>query len=224
MYSYLRAAEVGRGPTSPKYELAVVLRTSKNTPVVRNRIRLPYPVRGDLRIAVICPPDSNLAAAALSAGAAVVGEDSIFDAVRDGRIEFDRCICHTDSLPKLGKANLGRILGPKGLMPSARMGTVTNKVANSVRDLVGSTEYKERDGVVRFSVGQLGSTPDELQRNIKVAMESVRAACAAMANLEQKVTKEIHEIILSSTNGPGMSLSGEMSGPNSIPSSDLATL
>ncbi|KAJ9629754.1 hypothetical protein H2203_002135 [Taxawa tesnikishii (nom. ined.)] len=162
----------------------------------------PHPVKTDLRIAVVAPEDSAAAAAARKAGATLVGEDSIFTAVKAGRIEFDRCICHTDSLAKLNKAGLGRVLGPRGLMPSAKTGTVVKDVGASVRDMVGASEYRERLGVVRMAVGQLGYTPEELQRNIRAFVEKV----------------------LSSTNGPGLSLNGDFKGPNSVPTKDLSTL
>lgn len=190
--SYLRAAEVGRAPTSSKYELHLRLKTLKNGPVVRNRIQLPHPVKTDLRICVICPPDSNIAAAARKAGASLVGEDAIFDAVKDGRIEFDRCICHADSLAKMNKAGLGRILGPRGLMPSAKVGTVVKDVSASVQDMIGASEYRERLGVIRMAVGQLGMTPEELSRNIKTFIENVKKDMAAMSD---RIAKDVHEVV-----------------------------
>ncbi|KAF7845835.1 hypothetical protein BT93_L0400 [Corymbia citriodora subsp. variegata] len=218
---YLRAAEVGRQPTSSKYEIHLKLRSPKNGPLVRNRIQLPHPVKTDLRIAVICPPESSAATAARRAGASLVGEEAIFEAVKEGRIEFDRCICYVDSLAKLNKAGLGRVLGPRGLMPSAKTGTVVKDVAASVTDMVGASEYRERLGVVRMAVGQLGMTPEELSRNIKSFVDNVKRDMAALSD---RVAKDIHEVVLSSTNGPGLSLNGEFRGPESIPSKDLSTL
>ena len=147
-----RQAEAGRPDTQSKYEIHLRLRTPKNGAVVRNRMRLPHPVKTDLRICVIAPPDSAQGKAAKAAGASLVGEEQVFDAVKDGRIEFDRCICHQDSLPKLAKSGIARILGPRGLMPSAKTGTVVKDVAASVRDMAGASEYRERAGVVRLSV------------------------------------------------------------------------
>lgn len=149
-------------------------------------------MKTDLRIAVVAPEDSAAAAAARKAGATLVGEDSIFTAVKAGRIEFDRCICHTDSLAKLNKAGLGRVLGPRGLMPSAKTGTVVKDVGASVRDMVGASEYRERLGVVRMAVGQLGYTPEELQRNIRAFVEKVRGD---IAGLSDRISKDIHEVV-----------------------------
>ena len=193
----------------------------KNGPVIRNRLRLPHPVKTDLRICVICPPDSIYAETARAAGAYLVGEDEIFDAVKDGKIDFDRCICQTDSLAKLNKAGLGRVLGPRGLMPSAKTGTVVKDPATAVKELVGGAEYRERLGVVRMAIGQLGFTPEEMQRNIKAFMEAVKKD---MAQLSDKINKEVAEVVLSSTNAPGFILNGEFRSPDStITPRDLST-
>ncbi|KAI9707611.1 MAG: mitochondrial 54S ribosomal protein mrpl1 [Candelina mexicana] len=218
---YIRAFEVGRPPTSAKYEMHLKLRTLKNGPAVRNRLRLPHPVKTDTRICVICPSDSKHAQAARRAGATLVGEEEIFDAVKSGRIEFDRCICQTDSLQKLNKAALGRVLGPRGLMPSAKMGTVVKDVGASVKDMVGGSEYRERLGVIRMAVGQLGFTPEEMQRNIRAFVENVRKD---MAQLSDNISKDIHEVVLSSTNAPGFSLNGEFRGPVSLTTKELSVL
>ena len=154
-------------------------------------------------------------------GASVVGEDTIFEAVKDGRIEFERCICQTDSLPKLAKSGVARILGPRGLMPSAKTGTVVKDVGQTVRDMVGGSEYRERLGVVRLAVGQLGFTPDEVRRNIKAVIERVKRDMVALSDVIQK---EILEVVLSSTHGPGMSLNGEVRGEGSLPVRDVSTM
>jgi large subunit ribosomal protein L1 len=218
---YIRAVEVGRKPTSVKYEIAIKLKTQKNGPVLRNRIRLPYPVKTDVRVCVICPPDSKYAEAARAAGAVLVGEDEIFEAIKEKRIDFDRCICQTDSYAKLNKAQLGRILGPKGLMPSPKLGTVVKDPSVLVKDFIGGAEYKERMGVVRMAVGQLGSTPEQISRNIKTFMEAVKKD---IGQFSDRISKEVAEVVLSSTNGPGFSLNGEFRDLKSdVQSRDLAT-
>lgn len=183
---------MGRNPSSSKYEMHVRLRTLKNGPVVRNRLRLPHPVKTDLRICVIAAPDSKAAADARAAGATLVGEDEVFALIKDGVVEFDRCICHVDSLQKMNKAGLGRVLGPKGLMPSAKTGTVVTQVGTSVRNMVGGSEYRERLGVVRMAVGQLGFTPEEMQRNVKAFMDALKKDIAQMSD---RITKEVHEVV-----------------------------
>jgi large subunit ribosomal protein L1 len=189
---YIRAFEVGRNPSSSKYEVHVRLRTLKNGPVVRNRLRLPHPVKTDVRICVIAAPGSKAAEEARAAGAVLVGEDDVFAQIKEGIIEFDRCLCHVDSLQKMNKAGLGRQLGPKGLMPSTKTGTVVTSVGASVRNLVGGSEYRERLGVIRMAVGQLGFTPEEMQRNVKAFMDALKKDIAQMSD---RISKEIHEVV-----------------------------
>ena len=112
--------------------------------------------------------------------------------MKEGRIEFDRCICHINSLQKLNEANLGRVLGPKGLMPSVKLGTVTKDVKSSVTNLVGASEYRERLGVIRLAVGQLGFTPEQMQNNVKALIANVKKD---LGLLSEKINKEIHEVV-----------------------------
>jgi large subunit ribosomal protein L1 len=204
--SVIRAFEVGYGPASPKYELHIKLRTLRDGAVVRNRLLLPHPVRTSLRVCVICPDDSDTAKQALEAGAAVAGSESVFESIKAGKIEFDRCVAHPDAVAEMQRAGVARILGPKRLMPSVKDRTVTKDVVRLVKDLVSSAEYRERRGVVRLAVGQLGFSPEEMRRNIKAVTDSVKRD---IQQLGDRITKEIHEIVLSSTHGPGLSLSGE---------------
>jgi large subunit ribosomal protein L1 len=189
---YIRAFEVGVPPTSAKYDVAIRLKTLKSGPVVRNRMRLPHPVKTDLRICVIAPPDSKAREEAKAAGAAVIGEEDVFEAIKDGNINFDRCICHVDSFQKMARAGLGRILGPRGLMPSPKVGTVVKDIAGTVRDMVGGTEYRERQGVVRMSIGQLGFTPDEVRNNMGAFMSMIRKD---MNQMSDRISKDIQEVV-----------------------------
>ena len=218
---YIRAFEVGSKPTGVKYDVALRFKSLRNGPVIRNRLRLPHPVRTDIRVAVICPPESKYAEKALANGASIVGEESIFEAVQEGRIEFDRLICQTDSLAKLNKAGLGRILGPRGLMPSTKVGTVVKDPGSMLRDMMAGAEYKERLGTIRMAIGQLGFTPEQMQKNIKTFIEAVKKD---MGRLGERSPKEMAEVILSSTNGPGIPLSGEFQSlaPGAITPQELA--
>ena len=168
---------------------------------------------------MICPPDSVAATEARNAGASLIGEDTVFDAVKDGRVDFDRCICHTDSAQKLNTANLGRILGPKGLMPSSKAGTITKDVVGTVRSFMGGSEYREKLGVIRCAVGQLGFTPEQMQRNVRAFVNEIKKE---LALLSDRVSKDIHEVVLSSTNAPGFSLNGDFRSPTSPPTRDLS--
>jgi len=205
VYSYLRAFEVGRPPATIQYEVALKLKTQRNGPVLRNTIHLPYTVKSDTRVGVVCPEDSPVAAEARQLGAVVVGEESLFESIRNGDIPFNKLICHTESEAALKKANLGKVLGPRGLMPSGKTKTITNDLAKTMREVVGADEYRERNGVVRLAVGQLGFTPKMLADNIKAFAAAIKVG---INDLDDRYTKQIDEVVLSSTNGPGFSLSG----------------
>jgi large subunit ribosomal protein L1 len=183
--------------------------------MVRNRIKLPHPVKSDIRVAVICAENTPLAVEARQLGAVAVGEESLFASIREGNIPFNRLICHSDSEAALKKANLGKILGPKGMMPSQKMKTITGNIRNTMREMIGADEYRERAGVVRMAVGQLGFTPQMVADNIKALMKHVKNDIAAM---EDDIDKKIEEVVLHSTNGPGFSLNASFA-----PSDDKIT-
>ncbi|KAF6828972.1 50S ribosomal protein L1 [Colletotrichum plurivorum] len=202
---YLRATEVGRPPQSIKYEVHIRLKTPRNGPVIKNRIRLPNPVKSDVRVGVICPEGSPIAQQAIQAGAVVAGQESVFEAIRNEQITFNRLICHVDSEQALNKAGLGRLLGPKGLMPNRRMKTITDNVLHGIRETMGADDYRERQGVVRMGIGQLGFTPKMLAANLKAFVGNVKKDIQELDG----VYKEVHEVVLSSSQGPGFSLNGK---------------
>jgi large subunit ribosomal protein L1 len=207
-----------------KYEVHIRLKTKKDGPVIRNMLSFPHAIRTESRICVICPPGSKHEKDAREAGAVLIGEQAVFDAVKNGNIDFDRCICHTDSFNALNKAGLGRYLGPRGLMPSVKMGTVVDDVGVRVKMLRGGTVYRERDAVIRMPIGQLGFSPEQLRDNLRTTIDQIRKDAA---RLSDRITKEIYEVVsqptrivhpkginrhrqvLSSTHAPGFSLNGD---------------
>ncbi|KAK7902243.1 hypothetical protein LTR67_001887 [Exophiala xenobiotica] len=203
---FIQAMEVTRDPDIPKYDVHIKMRTKKDGPIIRNQIKLPHAVKQDIKVAVICPPDSPAATQAREAGAAYVGEEEIFQRVKDGKIDFDRCIAVPASLPKIGKEGLPRILGPRGLMPSLKLGTVVEKPGPAVRNLLGGSMYRERAGVVRMAVGRLSFTPEQLRDNVKAYVNAVKKDATILSD---QIVKEVWEVVLSSTNTPGFSLNGE---------------
>lgn len=203
----LRAYEVGWPPGVVKYELHVHLKTARNGPVIKNTIRLPNPVQSEWQIAVVAPEGSVIANAAAAAGARAVGEETLFEAIRAGNIEFDRLICYESSEKKLQAAKLGPILGPKGLMPSVKMKTITKDVVKAIRDSAGATEYKERLGNIRLAVGQLGHSPEQLRTNVEAVVARIKQQCA---EISEDHPKEVCEIVIGSTNSPvSFSLNGK---------------
>jgi len=204
---------VGRPLSSATYELALKVRTTKNAPVLRDRIRFPYPVKNDTKIAVICKEDSGVINEARSAGAVAFGEETLFEMIRSNpnKLPFNRLICHIDSEPALKKANLGRILGPKGLMPSIKTNTITKSVVSMMHEMVGAESYREKIGVIRIPIGNIQFTPRMLAENIKTLVKSVKNNIQL---LEDKVNKNMVEVVLSSTSGPGFPLNGDFASTN----------
>ncbi|KAI1924721.1 hypothetical protein LOZ64_000598 [Ophidiomyces ophidiicola] len=212
---YIRAFEAGRQPTSIKYEVHLKLRTKKDGPIIRNQLRLPHAVQTGVRVCVLAPDGSRAAKDAKAAGADIVGEQDVFDQIKAGKIEFEACICHSSSLQNLNKAGLGRILGPKGLMPSVKLGTVVDNVGLAVKNMRAGSIYRERSGVIRMSIGQLGFSPEELRNNLHTLVAQVKKDAASLSD---QVSKEVAEVVLSSTNAPGFSLNGEFKTEDSPPS------
>lgn len=205
---------------STKYELHVRLKTMRNGPVVRDTMRLPHPISTGERFGVICPEGSEIATQALQAGASVVGEESLFKRIKEGDIPFDRLLCHEDSEKALQQANLGRILGPKGLMPNRKLRTVTRDVAKAMTS--GSVEFRERVGVVRLVVGQLSFTPRMVADNIAAFVKEVKSRCVA---LEDSTEKSVNEVVLSSSHGPGFNLNGKFNSTDPrVKEEDLASV
>jgi hypothetical protein len=96
------------------------------------------------------------------------------------------------SLPKMNQAGLGRILGPRGLMPSTKLGTVVDNVGTAIKNMLGGSMYRERQGVVRMAVGQLGFTPEQLRDNVKSFVGQIKKDAT---NLSDQVTKEVYEVV-----------------------------
>jgi len=149
-------------------------------------------VKTNLKVAVICPPDSKAATAARSAGASLVGEEAVFEVVKSGKMDFDRLIAHPESMPKLQQAGLGRILGPRGLMPSVKLGTVVERVGEALKNMMGGSMYRERAGVLHMAIGQLGFTPDEMRANLRAFIDKTRQDAAGLA---EQIPKDIHEVV-----------------------------
>lgn len=191
---YIRACEVGRDTSIPKYDLAIRLKTKKDGPVLRNQIRLPHSVKTDIKVCVICPPNSKEGRAAKEAGASLVGDEEVFDIIKNGKIDFDRCITTPAMLPIIQKAGIPRILGPRGLMPSVKLGTVTDNIAVSVQNTMGGSTYRERQGVIRMAVGQLGFSPEMLRDNVKAFTAQIKKEASTFGDT-QNITKEVFEVV-----------------------------
>ena len=92
-------------------------------------------------------------------------------------------------------------------MPSAKTKTIIKDVAKAIRDSAGSTEYRERDGCIRMAVAQLGHSGEQVKSNVKAVMDKIKKDCADISDVS---SKDVHEVILSSTYGPALTLDGKM--------------
>jgi large subunit ribosomal protein L1 len=136
---------------------------------------------------------------AKAAGADVVGAEDLVEQVNDGQIDFDRCIATPDMMPLVGR--LGKVLGPRGLMPNPKVGTVTNDLVAAIKaQKGGAVEFRtEKSGIVQAGIGKASFSADQLEQNI-------RAFADAVAKSKPQGVKGtfIQKISLSSTMGPGV--------------------
>jgi len=139
--------------------------------IVRGSVVLPHGIGRTQRVAVFAKGD--LAAAAVAAGADVVGQEDLAQKIKDGWTEFDVCIAAPDMMGLVGP--LGKVLGPRGLMPSPRAGTVTPDVAKVVKEYkAGKVEFRnDNGGIVHAIVGKLSFDAPKLQENIETLINYV---------------------------------------------------
>lgn len=201
-----------------KYEVHVKLKTGRTAAVIRpNTLKLPHPLKTDLKFAVICPIDSKQYRDAKAAGAVLVGEEDIFEELKTGK--FDQILAHPKSMMLINKAGLPRILGPKGTMPNPKNGTITTNPAEIINRVQGDAAYRERFGVVRLCVGTLSYTPEMLRSNLTAFIERVKRDASRLGD---NTVKQINEVVLSSSNGPGISLNGKFMSIDSPSTAELS--
>ncbi len=166
---------------------------------VRGVVSLPNGTGKTLRVAVFAKGPK--AEAAKAAGADLVGAEDLAEKVQAGEMNFDRCIATPDMMVLVGK--LGKVLGPRGLMPNPKLGTVTNDVAEAVKAAKGGqVEFRaEKAGIVHAGVGKASFTQEALVENVKAFVGAINRAKPAGAK-----GTYIKKVSLSSTMGPGLKL------------------
>jgi large subunit ribosomal protein L1 len=164
---------------------------------VRGVVALPSGTGRDVRVAVIAK-DAK-AEEAKGAGADIVGAEDLVERIQGGFMEFDRVIATPDMMALVGR--LGKILGPRGLMPNPRVGTVTPNVGQAVKDAKGgSIEFRaEKEGIVHAGIGKASFTEEALAANVKALVDALAKARPTGAK-----GTYIKRISLSSTMGPGV--------------------
>ncbi|MCA1244823.1 50S ribosomal protein L1 [Stappia stellulata] len=165
--------------------------------MVRGVCVLPNGTGKSVRVAVFARGDK--ADEAKAAGADIVGAEELVAEVQSGKIDFDRCIATPDMMPLVGR--LGKVLGPRGLMPNPKVGTVTPDVKSAVNDAKGgAVQFRvEKAGIVHAGVGKTSFDADKLSENIKAIVDAVVKAKPTGAK-----GTYLKRVAISSTMGPGV--------------------
>jgi large subunit ribosomal protein L1 len=165
--------------------------------MVRGSVVLPNGLGKSVKVLVFAKGDKEKEA--LEAGADLVGNDEVIEKIKGGWFEFDRVIATPDMMGAVGK--IGKILGPRGLMPNPKVGTVTFEVANAVKELkAGKVEFRvEKAGIVHSPVGKVSFGAEKLRENVQALLETI-------IKLKPSSSKGIYikSISLSSTMGAGV--------------------
>ncbi len=171
----------------------------KTDQMIRGTVALPSGTGRDVRVAVFAQGEA--AAAAEAAGAEFVGGEELAAEVEGGMTDFDVAIAAPDMMPTVGK--LGRVLGPRGLMPNPKAGTVTPDVAKAVEEFKGGkVEFRtDRNGNVHVPVGKASFDADKIMANVVVVIEELERAKPASAK-----GRYLKKVGLSSTMGPGVKI------------------
>jgi len=167
--------------------------------MVRGVVSLPHGTGKSLRVAVFAKGDK--AKEAEDAGADVVGSDDLADKIKKGEIDFDRCIATPDMMAVVGQ--LGKVLGPKGLMPNPKLGTVTPDVAEAVASAkAGQIEFRvEKAGIIHAGIGKASFSAEALAENISTFVGAITKAKPSGAK-----GTYLKRVTISSTMGPGVKL------------------
>ena len=172
---------------------------------VRGVVNLPSGTGRDVRVAVFAK-DAK-AAEATAAGAEHVGADDLFEKINGGFMDFDRVIATPDMMGLVGR--LGKVLGPRGLMPNPKVGTVTPNVGQAVKDAKGgAVEFRvEKAGIIHAGIGKTSFTQDAIEANVKAMVDALVKAKPSGAK-----GQFVKRISLSSTMGPGVKVDLESVG------------
>ncbi|MFQ6702805.1 MAG: 50S ribosomal protein L1 [Alphaproteobacteria bacterium] len=202
VYALADAIEALREYTSKKFDetLEIAIRlgidVTKADQNIRGMLSLPNGTGKSVRVAVFT---ENAQDEAKQAGADVVGGQELIDSVAAGNINFDRVIATPDMMPKMSK--IARVLGPKGLMPNPKLGTVTNNVAEAVKTAkAGQIEYRaEKKGIIHAGIGKMSFATDKLVENAVALIDQLKKVKPASSKGQY-----ILGISVATTQGPGL--------------------
>ncbi|MFT4222424.1 50S ribosomal protein L1 [Dysgonomonas sp.] len=205
LYTLSEASSLVKEVTTTKFDASVDLDVRlgvdprKANQMVRGVVSLPHGTGKQVRVLVLCSPDAE--AAAKEAGADYVGLDEYIDKIKGGWTDIDVIITQPAIMGKVGA--LGRVLGPRGLMPNPKSGTVTVDVAKAVQEVKsGKIDFKvDKAGIVHASVGKVSFTPEQIRDN-------AREFIATLIKLKPTAAKGtyVKSVCLSSTMSPGVKI------------------
>jgi large subunit ribosomal protein L1 len=203
-YSLAEAVKIVKSHAKAKFvetievSLNCNLDTTQSDQTLRNVVSLPHGTGKSYRVAVFAKGPK--AEEAKKAGADLVGAEDLFEIVNKGEIAFDRCIATPDMMGLVGR--LGKVLGPRGMMPNPKLGTVTMDVAGAVNAAKsGQVEFRaEKAGIVHAGVGKANFSEQQILENIQAFVDAVTKAKPPGASKGGFITK----MAISSTMGPGL--------------------
>lgn len=198
---YVRAAEVGRSAHSASISLQMRIVAEKGVPKVTGAVRLPYGLKEE-KICVLTS-DAALAEQARKAGADMVGSDEIIALIRENSEKFDadRVYATPDMVSRVNQ--VARILGPRGLMPTTKRGTVITEVFETITAARGETTFKQANDMIIMPIARASFSDTETVRNILAAVNSVRDRLASVQSTKKG---SIGRTTLVSTNSPNISI------------------
>jgi len=165
--------------------------------MVRGACSLPHGLGKDVRVVAFCKGEKENEA--LEAGADAAGGEELVERIKGGWLEFDKAVATPDMMAQVGK--IGRVLGPRGLMPNAKTGTVTFDLANTIKELkAGKVDFKvDRTGIIHAPLGKVSFGPDKIRDNLKALVETLQKLKPATAK-----GTYLKGLALSTTMGPGV--------------------
>ncbi|MGD8418381.1 MAG: 50S ribosomal protein L1 [Pseudomonadales bacterium] len=194
-------SELSRSKFAESFDVSVNLGVDprKSDQVVRGATTLPHGTGKSVRVAVIAQGDA--ADQASAAGADLVGFEDLADAIKGGELNFDVLIATPDAMRLVGQ--LGKVLGPRGLMPNPKTGTVTPDVETAVKNAkAGQVQFRtDKAGIIHGRVGQVGFESAKVKENVRALLDDLRKAKPASSK-----GVYLKKITLSTTMGPGLSI------------------